>query len=209
MQLVKRIVFRRCPGILPLSRLVYLRSGADRPFTYGRPIARGGGIPAYLTYKDINIEWQVHSGQSRHTPPGHGLFSTHAKLAPLGANPVHLPLLFFSSFFPFFFHESFLHTVPSLLLLARLYPCRARLRIYSKAQPDTIKSVASSFLSDSVARLNSCGARRFVTHRYRVLRDVSFKRTTATVAASPRQWAGIASRGGSSRDASRDYYPRQ
>lgn len=134
-QLVKRIVFRDVPGYW-LSRGRYIFGRAQIVLLYGRPIARGGSIPAYLTYKGINIEWQVHSGQSRHTWFGHGLFSTHAKLAPLGPHPV-LSLSL---------SRSWISCVrpPSWFPVSRFSRTRipvARLRIYSKAQPDTIKSV--------------------------------------------------------------------
>lgn len=117
-QLVKRIVFRDVPGYW-LSRGRYIFGRAQIVLLYGRPIARGGSIPAYLTYKGINIEWQVHSGQSRHTWFGHGLFSTHAKLAPLGAHPVHSLSLSFMDLL-----RAAPVLVPRLSLLAHPYPCR-------------------------------------------------------------------------------------
>lgn len=82
-QLVKRIVFRDVSGYWLSLAAGISSAGRGSSFCTVARLARGASIPAYLTYKDINIEWQVHSGQSRHTPPGHELFSTHAKLVPL------------------------------------------------------------------------------------------------------------------------------
>lgn len=70
----------RCRGILALLRPGSI-FGAGIVLLYGRPIARGGSGLTYLPIKGINIEWQVHSVQSPHIPPGRGLFSTHAKLS--------------------------------------------------------------------------------------------------------------------------------
>jgi len=106
--------------------------GRRSSFLYGRSIASGRSIPVYLTYKDINIELQVHSGQSWHTSPGHELFSTHAKLAPLGAHPLFLSFSFMN------LSLAAAVLVPRLLLFTSFIPV-ARLRIYSKVQPDIIK----------------------------------------------------------------------
>lgn len=141
----------RCRGILALLRPGSI-FGAGIVLLYGRPIARGGSGLTYLPIKGINIEWQVHSVQSPHIPPGRGLFSTHAKLSRFSGLSFSLCL-----------SHSFSSRSPPPCT-----PCKP-LYIYiyvyigiPNAQADTIKS--DSFDSVVCFPRRENNARRFVIH---------------------------------------------